>query len=217
MFSSSLSPSSSLSLPVRPSTSLSLSFSSSVSPSPLISSSKYKTDEQRRAHCPNDIDQEDWNWLINYWSDPKFKRVSEANKANRAKKTMIARVGTMSIARNIHNMILLSWKIMAKYLRVKILAPSSNQQTKVLIQRYFCAFLALLASNIVKVALAATLWGRRVGHVPPPSLASFSTPRSAFSLSSAAVVGMRVPKSGFGACKICYSGGGGRRRRKRVL
>ncbi|XP_020092838.1 uncharacterized protein LOC109713250 [Ananas comosus] len=65
---------------------------------------KYKTDEQRRAHCPNDIDQEDWNWLINYWSDPKFKRVSEANKANRAKQTMIARVGTMSIARNIHKM-----------------------------------------------------------------------------------------------------------------
>nr|CAD1842575.1 unnamed protein product [Ananas comosus var. bracteatus] len=40
--------------------------------------------------------------LINYWSDPKFKRVSEANKANRAKQTIIARVGTMSIARNIH-------------------------------------------------------------------------------------------------------------------
>lgn len=34
---------------------------------------RYKTDEQRRAHCPEDIDQEDWNWLINYWNDPKFK------------------------------------------------------------------------------------------------------------------------------------------------
>nr|CAD1842566.1 unnamed protein product [Ananas comosus var. bracteatus] len=31
-------------------------------------------DEQRRAHCPSDIDPDQWNWLINYWSDPKFKR-----------------------------------------------------------------------------------------------------------------------------------------------
>nr|CAD1833536.1 unnamed protein product [Ananas comosus var. bracteatus] len=65
---------------------------------------RYKTDEQRRAHCPEDIDQEDWNWLINYWNNPKFKRISQANQANRAKQTMIARVGTMSIARNIHHM-----------------------------------------------------------------------------------------------------------------
>nr|CAD1834950.1 unnamed protein product [Ananas comosus var. bracteatus] len=76
------------------------------------------------------------------------------------------------------------------------------KQTKVLIQRYFCAFLALLASDIVEAALAATLWGRRVGRVPPPSLASFSTPRSAFSLSSAAVAGMRVSRSGLVGAKF---------------
>lgn len=34
---------------------------------------KYKTDEQRRAHCPADIDPDHWNWLIDYWSNPQFK------------------------------------------------------------------------------------------------------------------------------------------------
>nr|CAD1817224.1 unnamed protein product [Ananas comosus var. bracteatus] len=65
---------------------------------------KYKTDEQRRAHCPADIDPDHWNWLIDYWSNPKFKRISEANKANRSKQTMVARVGTKSIARNLIEM-----------------------------------------------------------------------------------------------------------------
>ncbi|XP_020109014.1 uncharacterized protein LOC109724568 isoform X1 [Ananas comosus] len=65
---------------------------------------KYKTDEQRRAHCPSDIDPDQWNWLINYWSDPKFKKMSEVNKENRSKQTMLARVGTKSIARNLTEM-----------------------------------------------------------------------------------------------------------------
>ncbi|OAY80392.1 hypothetical protein ACMD2_22590 [Ananas comosus] len=65
---------------------------------------KYKTDEQRRAHCPADIDPDHWNWLIDYWSNPQFKRISEANKANRSKQTMVARVGTKSIARNLIEM-----------------------------------------------------------------------------------------------------------------
>nr|CAD1827443.1 unnamed protein product [Ananas comosus var. bracteatus] len=66
---------------------------------------KYKTDEQRRAHCPSDIDPDQWNWLINYWSDPKFKKISEVNKENRSKQTMLARVGTKSIARNLTKMV----------------------------------------------------------------------------------------------------------------
>lgn len=35
-----------------------------------------------------------------------LQRISQANQANRAKQTMVARVGTMSIARNIHHMVI---------------------------------------------------------------------------------------------------------------
>ncbi|KAK8923427.1 hypothetical protein KSP39_PZI019055 [Platanthera zijinensis] len=65
---------------------------------------KWNTDGQRRANCPKDVDPEQWNWLISYWGNARFKRISETNKQNRSRQKIKSHVGTKSIARTIYEM-----------------------------------------------------------------------------------------------------------------
>ncbi|XP_070009463.1 uncharacterized protein [Nicotiana sylvestris] len=42
--------------------------------------SKYSTNEERLSHRLEDVELEDWKYLIQYFGSPNFKNVSERNK-----------------------------------------------------------------------------------------------------------------------------------------
>ncbi|OIT19582.1 hypothetical protein A4A49_64468, partial [Nicotiana attenuata] len=60
--------------------------------------SKYNTNEERLSHRPEDVELEDWKYLIQYFGSPEFKVVSERNKRNREKQIIKHTCGTKSFA-----------------------------------------------------------------------------------------------------------------------
>ncbi|XP_075109610.1 uncharacterized protein LOC107800795 isoform X1 [Nicotiana tabacum] len=60
--------------------------------------SKYSTNEERLSHRPEDVEFEDWKYLIQYFGSPEFKVVSERNKRNREKQITKHTCGTKSFA-----------------------------------------------------------------------------------------------------------------------
>ncbi|XP_055830842.1 uncharacterized protein LOC129899859 [Solanum dulcamara] len=60
--------------------------------------SAYDTDEERLSHRPEDVELEDWKYLVKYFGSEKFKVVSERNKKNREKQITKHSCGTRSFA-----------------------------------------------------------------------------------------------------------------------
>nr|XP_009793031.1 PREDICTED: uncharacterized protein LOC104239957 [Nicotiana sylvestris] len=60
--------------------------------------SKYSTNKERLSHQPEDVELEDWKYLIQYFGSPEFKVVSERNKRNREKQITKHACGTKSFA-----------------------------------------------------------------------------------------------------------------------
>nr|XP_009774923.1 PREDICTED: uncharacterized protein LOC104224899 isoform X3 [Nicotiana sylvestris] len=60
--------------------------------------SKYNTNEERLSHRPEDVELEDWKYLIRYFGSPKFKVASERNKRNRDHQIIKHTYGTKSFA-----------------------------------------------------------------------------------------------------------------------
>nr|XP_009589006.1 uncharacterized protein LOC104086456 isoform X1 [Nicotiana tomentosiformis]XP_009589007.1 uncharacterized protein LOC104086456 isoform X1 [Nicotiana tomentosiformis]XP_009589008.1 uncharacterized protein LOC104086456 isoform X1 [Nicotiana tomentosiformis]XP_016433024.1 PREDICTED: uncharacterized protein LOC107759569 isoform X1 [Nicotiana tabacum]XP_016433026.1 PREDICTED: uncharacterized protein LOC107759569 isoform X1 [Nicotiana tabacum]XP_016433027.1 PREDICTED: uncharacterized protein LOC1 len=60
--------------------------------------SKYNTNEERLSHRPEDVELEDWKYLIQYFGSQDFKVVSERNKRNREKQITKHTCGTRSFA-----------------------------------------------------------------------------------------------------------------------
>ncbi|MQM07050.1 hypothetical protein Taro_039882 [Colocasia esculenta] len=48
----------------------------------------YATDEDRLQNPPEDINANEWAWLVNYFGSKKFKAMSERNKVNRSKQVI---------------------------------------------------------------------------------------------------------------------------------
>ncbi|MQL72121.1 hypothetical protein Taro_004446 [Colocasia esculenta] len=48
----------------------------------------YATDEDHLQNPPEDINANEWAWLVNYFGSQKFKAMSERNKANRSKQVI---------------------------------------------------------------------------------------------------------------------------------
>ncbi|XP_059288588.1 uncharacterized protein LOC132041929 [Lycium ferocissimum] len=59
---------------------------------------RYSTDEERLSHRPEDVQLEDWKYLVKYFGSEEFKVVSERNKRNRAKQITKHACGTRSFA-----------------------------------------------------------------------------------------------------------------------
>ncbi|XP_060216626.1 uncharacterized protein LOC132644087 [Lycium barbarum] len=59
---------------------------------------RYSTDEDRLSHRPEDVQLEDWKYLVKYFGSEEFKVVSERNKRNRAKQITKHACGTRSFA-----------------------------------------------------------------------------------------------------------------------
>nr|XP_009789979.1 PREDICTED: uncharacterized protein LOC104237517 isoform X2 [Nicotiana sylvestris] len=60
--------------------------------------SKYNTNEERLSHRPEDVELEDWKYLIQYFGSQDFKVVSDRNKRNREKQITKHTCGTRSFA-----------------------------------------------------------------------------------------------------------------------
>lgn len=61
--------------------------------------------DEALANRPSDVDPNVWKWLVmDYWFDPKTRRISAANKANRERQTIKTANGALSTARIMHNM-----------------------------------------------------------------------------------------------------------------
>ncbi|KAM0913846.1 hypothetical protein ACQ4PT_011895 [Festuca glaucescens] len=59
----------------------------------------FKTDDARLANVPEDLQQEEWEWMINYFgNDEKFQARSQMNSDNRKKQKTKHRVGSISYA-----------------------------------------------------------------------------------------------------------------------
>ncbi|XP_059592851.1 uncharacterized protein LOC104879258 isoform X2 [Vitis vinifera] len=58
----------------------------------------YNTDDERLCHRPPHLSDDDWRWLIHFWSTPEAKDISEKNKANRAKQVIKHTSGSKSYA-----------------------------------------------------------------------------------------------------------------------
>ncbi|WMV18531.1 hypothetical protein MTR67_011916 [Solanum verrucosum] len=56
------------------------------------------TDEDKLSHRPEDVELEDWKYLVKYFGREKFKVVSERNKKNREKQITKHSCGTRSFA-----------------------------------------------------------------------------------------------------------------------
>ncbi|KAM0832460.1 hypothetical protein ACQ4PT_064871 [Festuca glaucescens] len=57
----------------------------------------YKIDAARLANVPEDLQREDWEWLIEYFgTDSKFQEISQKNSDNRKKQKKKRRVGSKS-------------------------------------------------------------------------------------------------------------------------
>ncbi|GMG99141.1 hypothetical protein Nepgr_000981 [Nepenthes gracilis] len=73
---------------------------------------KYRTDKERIENCPPNVDIEQWKWLVlEYWGSQKFRHMSENNSKNRSKQRMMSCVGTKSIARTLHEMVIAIFNI----------------------------------------------------------------------------------------------------------
>ncbi|MQL98234.1 hypothetical protein Taro_030937, partial [Colocasia esculenta] len=51
----------------------------------MYARASYATDEDRIQNPPEDINANEWTWLVNYFGSQKFKAMSERNKVNRSK------------------------------------------------------------------------------------------------------------------------------------
>ncbi|KAH0679195.1 hypothetical protein KY284_020280 [Solanum tuberosum] len=60
--------------------------------------SAYSTDEDRLLHRPEDVELEDWKYLVKYFGSEKFKVVSERNRKNREEQITKHSCGTRSFA-----------------------------------------------------------------------------------------------------------------------
>ncbi|CAJ2673382.1 uncharacterized protein LOC123897932 [Trifolium pratense] len=58
--------------------------------------SQYNTNEIALKHKPEDISEEDWKFLVDYFSSPDYKAISERNKVNKAKQVIKHRCGRKS-------------------------------------------------------------------------------------------------------------------------
>ncbi|XP_049359539.1 uncharacterized protein LOC125824234 [Solanum verrucosum] len=58
----------------------------------------YSTDEDRLSNRPEDVELEDWKYLVKYFGSEKFKVISERNKNNREKQITKHSCGTRSFA-----------------------------------------------------------------------------------------------------------------------
>ncbi|KAH0672937.1 hypothetical protein KY290_025220 [Solanum tuberosum] len=58
----------------------------------------YNTDEDRLSNRPEDVELEDWKYLVKYFGSEKFKVTSERNKNNREKQITKHSCGTRSFA-----------------------------------------------------------------------------------------------------------------------
>ncbi|XP_047045774.1 uncharacterized protein LOC124650272 [Lolium rigidum] len=59
----------------------------------------FKTDDARLANVPEDLEPEEWEWMINYFgNDEKFQARSQLNSDNRKKQKTKHRVGSKSYA-----------------------------------------------------------------------------------------------------------------------
>ncbi|XP_065873885.1 uncharacterized protein [Euphorbia lathyris] len=66
---------------------------------------KFKTDQERLSNCLDDVDLDDWKWLVEqYWGSSKFRHISEVNTENRNKQGMPACVGTKSVVQTLYEM-----------------------------------------------------------------------------------------------------------------
>ncbi|KAH0669862.1 hypothetical protein KY289_024355 [Solanum tuberosum] len=59
----------------------------------------YSTDEDRLSNRPEDVELEDWKYLVKYFGSEKFKIISERNKNNREKEITKHSCGTRSFAK----------------------------------------------------------------------------------------------------------------------
>ncbi|XP_058724266.1 uncharacterized protein LOC131595804 [Vicia villosa] len=58
--------------------------------------SQYNTNETALEHKPDDISEEDWKYLVDYFSSATYKAISERNKLNKTKQVMNHRCGRKS-------------------------------------------------------------------------------------------------------------------------
>ncbi|WMV29613.1 hypothetical protein MTR67_022998 [Solanum verrucosum] len=59
----------------------------------------YSTDEDKLSNLPEDVELEDWKYLVKYFGSEKFKVISERNKNNREKQITKHSCGTRSFAK----------------------------------------------------------------------------------------------------------------------
>ncbi|WJX89696.1 hypothetical protein P8452_71670 [Trifolium repens] len=57
---------------------------------------QYKTNEIALEHRPDDVGEDDWKFLVDYFSSPNYKVISERNKLNKAKQVINHRCGRKS-------------------------------------------------------------------------------------------------------------------------
>ncbi|WJX25159.1 hypothetical protein P8452_14226 [Trifolium repens] len=58
--------------------------------------SQYKTNAIALEHIPDDVREDDWKFLVDYFSSPNYKVISERNKLNKAKQVINHRCGRKS-------------------------------------------------------------------------------------------------------------------------
>ncbi|WJX84039.1 hypothetical protein P8452_66650 [Trifolium repens] len=58
--------------------------------------SQYKTNAIALEHRPDDVGEDDWKFLLDYFSSPNYKVISERNKLNKAKQVINHRCGRKS-------------------------------------------------------------------------------------------------------------------------
>ncbi|MCD7471899.1 hypothetical protein HAX54_012688 [Datura stramonium] len=59
---------------------------------------RYKTNEERLSHRPEDVSVVDWEYLVHHFGSPEFQAVSARNKLNRQKQTTKHSCGSKSFA-----------------------------------------------------------------------------------------------------------------------
>ncbi|KAK2409302.1 hypothetical protein QL285_044738 [Trifolium repens] len=62
-----------------------------------LGGSQYKTNAIALEHRPDDVGEDDWKFLVDYFSSPNYKVISERNKLNKAKQVINHRCGRKSI------------------------------------------------------------------------------------------------------------------------
>ncbi|WJX12177.1 hypothetical protein P8452_02701 [Trifolium repens] len=58
--------------------------------------SQYKTNAIALEHRPDDVGEDDWKFLVDYFSSPNYKVIRERNKLNKAKQVINHRCGRYS-------------------------------------------------------------------------------------------------------------------------